>query len=166
MKIAVKIVGIGPVAKGDGRHIEPGKSPIRLVEHVDANFFLDHVALVAKIFIVDFQCVHAVSFEPEDAFQSIGGNRFVIVRDVVHRRAVQHAAAGIDQLDVLHLGRVFGSLEHHVLEKMREAAAPLRLQAESDLVIDADGDNRRGRVRRDHHAQAVFQRGVLDGNLQ
>ena len=53
-----------------------------------------------------------------------------------------------------------------MFEKMREAAAALGFEAESDFVVDAHGDNGRGRVWRDDHAQSIFQSGVLDGNLQ
>ncbi len=67
---------------------------------------------------------------------------------------------------MLHFGCVFGALEHHVFEKMSETAAALRLQAEADFVVDADGDDGRGRIWCDDHAQPIFQSGVLDGNLQ
>ncbi len=49
---------------------------------------------------------------------------------------------------------------------MREAAAAARLQAKADVVIDADGGHRRGAVRRDDHAQAVFEFGAFQGNVQ
>ena len=71
VKVAVKIVRIGPIAKRHGRQIEPGKAAVGLIEHVDANFFLDDVALVAQIFIVHFQGAHAVGFQPEQALERI-----------------------------------------------------------------------------------------------
>ncbi len=64
VEIAVKIVGVGPVAIGDRRKIEPGKSAVGLVEHVDAHFFFDDVALVAQIFVVHLERAHAVGLEP------------------------------------------------------------------------------------------------------
>ena len=67
---------------------------------------------------------------------------------------------------MLHFRRVFRALEHHVFEQMSEAAAALGLQAEADFVVYADGDDGRGRVRRDDHAQPIFQSGVLDGNFE
>ena len=165
-EIAVEIVRVGPVAKSDGRHIEPGEAAVGLVEHVDADFFLDDVALVAQIFVVDLQGAHAIGFEPQHAFERVRGHRLVVVGDVVVRRAVEHAAGGIDQLDVHHFSGVLGALKHHVLEQMREAAAPARLEAKSDVVVDADGDDGRGAVRRDHHAQAVFKGRALDRYVQ
>ena len=51
-EIAVEIVRVGPVAKGDGRKIEPRKAAVGLVHHVDADFFLHDVALIAQIFVV------------------------------------------------------------------------------------------------------------------
>ena len=165
-EIAVEIVGVGPVAEGDRRKIEPGKAAVGLVHHVDADFFFDDVALVAQIFVVDFECAHAVGFQPEDAVERVGRHGFVVVGDVVVRGAVEQAAAGIDQLDVLHLGRVGGALKHHVLEEMGEAAAALRLEAKTDLVVDAEGDDRRGGIRRDYNFQAVRQRRAFDWNLE
>ena len=61
---------------------------------------------------------------------------------------------------------VFGALKHHVLEKMREAAAAVGLETKTNLIIDADGDERRGMVGRRDHAQAVGERCVFDGNVQ
>ena len=66
---------------------------------------------------------------------------------------------------MLHLAGVFRALEHHVLEEMREAAAAARLEAEADLIIDADRDDRRGMVRGDDHAEAIGERGVFDRDV-
>ena len=115
-KIAVEIVRVGPIAKRHGRKIEPREAAIGLVHDIDANFFFYDVALVAQIFVVNFEGAHAVGFQPEHAFEGVGGDGFVIIGDVVVRGSVEHAAAGIDELDVLHLGRVGGALKHHVLE--------------------------------------------------
>ena len=165
-EIAVEIVRVGPIAESDGRHVEPGKAAVGLVEHVDADFFLDDVALVAQIFVVHFQRAHAIGFEPQHAIEGVRGHRLVVVGDVVVRRAIEHAAGGIDQLDVHHFSGVLGALKHHVLEQVREAAAAARLEAKSDVVVDADGDDRSGAVRRDHHAQAVCESRALDWNVQ
>ena len=67
---------------------------------------------------------------------------------------------------MFHFSGVLGALKHHVLEEMREAAAAAGLEAKADLIIDADGDDGRGTVRRDDHAQAVGERGVFDGNMK
>ena len=159
-------MGVGPIAEGDRRQIEPGEAAVGLVEHVDADFFLHHVALILEIFVVHFQGAHAVGFEPQQALEGVGRRGLVVVGDVVVRRAVEHAAGGIDELDVHHLAGVLRALKHHVLEQMREAAAPFGLEAEADVVVHADGDDGRGAVRRDDDAQAVFERGGFDGDVQ
>ncbi len=166
VKIAVKIVGVRPIAIGDRRKIEPGKTAVGLVEHVDAHFFFHDVALVAQIFVVHLQRAHAVGLEPQDALQRIRGHRLVVIRDVIVRRAVQHAAGRIDQLDVHHFPGVGRALKHHVLEQMSEAAAAARLDAKPDIVIDAHRSHRRCAVRRNDHAQAVRQRRAFDWNVQ
>src|ERR1700747_3308314 len=82
------------------------------------------------------------------------------------RGAIERAAAGIDQLDVLHLGSIGGALEHHVLEKMREAAAALRLKAKADFVVDADGNDRSGGIRRDDYLQPIREGGAFSRKFQ
>ena len=67
---------------------------------------------------------------------------------------------------MFHFAGVLGALEHHVLEKMREAAAAARFEAEADLIIDADRDYGRGMVGRDDDAQAIGERGVFDWNVE
>ncbi len=165
-EIAVEIVGVGPVAEGDRWEVKPGESAIRLIQDVDADFLLDDIALVAKVFVVDFEGAHAIGFEPEDALEGVGGNGLEIVGDVVVRGTVEGAAAGIDELDVLHFGGVGGALEHHMLEEMREAATSLGLEAEADFVVDPDGDDRSGGVGRDDDFQSVGKGCAFDGNLQ
>jgi hypothetical protein len=81
------------------------------------------------------------------------------------RGTVKSTAAGIDELDVLHLGGVGRALEHHVLEKMGEAAAALRLKAETDFVVDAHGDDRGRCVWRDNYFESIRESGRLDGYL-
>src|SRR5262249_19110825 len=124
-KIAIKIVRVGPVPKGDGRHVEPREASVGLVHDIDSDFFFDHVALVAQIFVVDLEGAHGVSFQPQNTLERVGGHSLVIVRHIVHGGAVQDAAARIDQLDVLHFGGILGALKHHVFEQVRESAAAL-----------------------------------------
>ena len=166
VEIAIKIVRVGPIAERHWRQVQPGKSAVRLIHHVDANFFFHYVALIAQIFIVHFQRAHAVGFKPQHAFQCIGRHGFKIIGDVVIRGAVQQAAGSVDQANVFHLAGVFRALEHHVLKKVRKTAAAARLKAEADLIVNADGDERRGMVGRDDDSQAVGEFCVLDRNMQ
>ena len=166
MEVAVKIVGVGPVAERHRRHVHPGKAPVRLVEHVDAHFFFHHIALVDQVFFVHFERAHAGGFQPQHALQRVRGHRFVIVGHVVVRRTVQHATRRIDELDVHHLAGVLRTLEHHVLKQVGKAAAPARLQPESDVVVHAHRHHRRRAVRRYHHAQTIAERRALNRYLQ
>src|ERR1700730_121681 len=164
-KVAVEIVSVGPVSKGNGREIEPGKPAIRLVQNTDAYFFLHDVALVAKIFVIDFQGAHAIGFEPKNALEGVGGHGLEVVGHVVMRGTVKRAATRIDELDMLHLGCVSRALEHHVLEEMGEAAPALRLKPETDFVVDAHGDNRGRCVWRNNYFESIGECGRLDGYL-
>ena len=50
---------------------------------------------------------------------------------------------------------VLGALEHHVLEQVREAGAPLALVARADVVDDGDREHRRDVILGDDQPQAV-----------
>src|SRR6185437_8881915 len=165
-KVAVKIVRVGPVAKRDGRQIEPGKAAVRLVQNVDADFFFDDIALIAEVFVVDFEGTHAIGFEPKNSFESVGGNDFEIVGEVVIGGTVENPAGGVDKANVFHLAGVLGALKHHVFEKMGEAGASTRFEAKTDLVINAHSGDGRGVVRRDNDAKAVGERFSFDGNVR
>jgi hypothetical protein len=52
-----------------------------------------------------------------------------------------------------------------VLEEVREAAAPAGLEAETDLIVDADGDDWGATVGGCDHTQAVGEGGVFDGDV-
>jgi len=52
-----------------------------------------------------------------------------------------------------------------VFEEVREAAASAGLEAETDLIVDADGDDGRATVGRCDHSQAVGEGGVFDGDV-
>ena len=157
LEIPVEIVGVGPVAECDRWKIEPGKTAVGLIHNVDANFFLDYVALVAKVYVVNFEGPHAVGLKPQDALKRVRRHGLEIIGDVVICGAIQHAAGRVDEANVLHLAGVFRALEHHVFEQMREAAATARLQAKTDPVIDADGDEWSGAIGRGHHAEGRSQ---------
>src|ERR1700735_3828887 len=67
---------------------------------------------------------------------------------------------------MLHFAGVFGTLEHHVFEQMRETAAAARLESEANLIVNANGDKWRGMVGRDDDSQAIGEFCVLDRNVQ
>jgi hypothetical protein len=165
-EVAVEIVSVGPIAEGDRREIQPRKATVRLIHYVYADFFLDHIALVAQILVVYLQGAHAIRFEPEHSFECVGRDGFEIIGDVVIGGAIQHAAGRIDEADVFHFAGVFRTLKHHVLEKMGETASSAWFKAKTNLIVNADRDDGRGTVWRYDHTQAICQRGVFDGNVQ
>src|SRR5271170_1057906 len=54
VEVAVEIVSVRPIAKRDRRKIEPGKTAVRLIEDIDADFFFDYVALILQVLVVHF----------------------------------------------------------------------------------------------------------------
>jgi len=66
---------------------------------------------------------------------------------------------------VFHFSGIRGTLKHHVLEEVGEAATTARLEAETDLIVDADGDDWGAPIGRCDHSQAVGESGVFDGDV-
>ena len=164
LQIAVEVVGVIPVRVGLLVEIEPLEAAVRLVQHVDADFLAHDVLLVLQVLGRDFERPHAVGFEPHGGLERVRGHDLEIIRVIEARRPVQDAAVLVDDTDVLEFAHVLGSLEHHVLEQMREACAILRLDPESDAVHDLDRHDRRGMVFADDDAKAVRQLVIDDGN--
>jgi hypothetical protein len=67
---------------------------------------------------------------------------------------------------VFHFTGVGGALKHHVLEEVGEAAASAGFEAETDLIVDADGDDGGATVGRCDHSQTIGESGVFDGDVQ
>ncbi len=166
LQVAVEVVGVVPVGIGVLRQLQPRKAAIRLIEHVDLHFLLDHALLVHQIFLGDIQTAHAVGLGPQHRFQRVRGKGFEVVGEVEARRAIQRAAESLDQFEKLSLGEILRALKHQVLEEMRKARAILRLDAEADVVVDADGGHRHRMIRGKHDAKPVVELVVLDGNVQ
>ena len=156
-EVAVEVVRVVPVRVRLLRQAEPLEGAVRLVEHVDADLFADHVLLVLQRLRRDLQRPHAVGLEPHRQLERVGRHHLEVVRVIEARRSVQRAAVLVDDADVLELGDVLGALEHQVLEQVREAGAALRLDAEADAVHQLDDDDRRRVVLADDDAQAVRQ---------
>ena len=159
-QVAVEVVRVVPVRVGQLRHVEPRKATIRLVEHVHLDLVLHHALLVDEVLLRDHEAAHPVGFGPERGLQRVGRHDFEVVRVVETGGAVQDSAGALDELDELHLAEVFRALEHHVLEEMREAGAPLRLDAEADAVVHGDRGRRHRLVGGDHDAQPILEREV------
>src|SRR5205814_8575881 len=53
-----------------------------------------------------------------------------------------------------------------VLEDMRKLAASLRVEPESNIVVNGHCDHMSRCVRCDHHVQAICQFGAFDSNLE
>ena len=154
-------MGVGEALEGDLRQLQPGEGAVGPVEHVDPDLLLHHVDLVAEVLLGDRRRGHAVGLEEQRALQRLGRQRLEVVRVVLVRRAVERAAGGLHQPGVLHLRHVGRPLEHHVLEEVGEAGAPLGLVAHADVVEDAHRHDRHAAVGGEDDAQPVVEREPL-----
>ena len=129
-------------------------------------FFLHRLALVVEILLHDRERSHAVGLEKEPRLELVGRHRLEIERALLVRRAVHRAAVAEDRVEVLAGADVFGPLEHHVLEQVREAGPALPLVARSDVVDHGDGEHRRDVILGDDEPQAVRQPGLGEHDLR
>jgi len=110
---------------------------------------LDDLALGVEVLLGEGreQVPHPVRLEPQGQVEHAGGDCLEVVRAVEPGGGVARAAGGLDAVEVLAAGHVFGALEHDVFEQVGEARAPGGLVARADVVPEVDGDDGRGVVR-------------------
>src|SRR5690606_15371472 len=124
---------------------------------------LDHAALFVEHLLVDRaeQVAHAVGFHPQRHVQRGGRHVLEVVGAVGVGGAVHVGRAGLlERLEVL-ARVVLGTVEHQVLEQVREAAAPGRLVLAAHAVPDVDRHDRGLVVLVHDHGQAVGQGELL-----
>ena len=156
-EVSVEIVRVGEPVEGLLGKIEPKEAPVRPIQNVDAHLLLNHLALVLQIGGREVQGFHPVGLEPQDRIERGGRRRLDILGKVVARVAVIESPAPFNDLIEGPFRRLGRTLEHHVLEQMRESGASLRLQAEADPVGDAQSKGGRRVFLGDYHHQPVVQ---------
>jgi hypothetical protein len=139
--------------------------PVRLIIDAEPSFLLNRVALIVEIVLRDRQGAHPIRFEEQCKVELVSGQGLVVHRSILAGRAVHRPAVHKHQIRMFVLSDVFGSLEHHVFEKVGESRVPLALVARSDVVVDDDGEYRRGMIFRDDDPQTVFEFGIGELNL-
>ena len=159
---AITVVGVGKRGVRDGGQPDPGKPAVRAVHHVDPDLLLDDRDLVFEVLLGQFRGAHPVGLEEERELERSGWQQLEVVRVVGMGRAVERAAGGLHVFGMLGLPDVLRALEHEVLEEVGEAGAVGRLAAEAHVVVDGDGHDGCGAIRRDDDAQAVRQGETLD----
>ena len=128
---------------------------------------LDDLALVVEVLLAERveQGRHPVGLEPEGQLELVRRQRLEVVRPVEPGRAVHRPAGGLDERDVLGLRDVARTLEHDVLEEVREAGLAGDLVLGADVVPEVDRDDRSEVVLGHDHAQAVVESLVAEGDL-
>ena len=120
---------------------------------------LHHTALLVELRLADGaeQVAHAVRLHPQRHVQRSRGHGFEIVGAVEPGGAVLVGGAGqLERLEELILV-ILRTLEHQVLEQMREAGLALGLVGRADVIPDAHRHHGRLVVFMHHHGQAVGQ---------
>jgi hypothetical protein len=130
-----------------------------------APFVLDDLTLIVQGLLGErrHQPAHPVGLQPQRQLEVLRRHCLEVVRPVRVRGRVQRAAVTLHEPHVLGLGDVHRTLEHEVLEEVREAGLPGRLMPGTHVVPEVDTDDRRGAVLAHDDAQAVVQAGGGDG---
>ena len=139
---------------------------VRLIVHAQPALFLHRVALIVQVRLVHRQRTHAVRFQKQPQIQLIGSERFEIIRPILRGGAVHIAAVVFDQNHVLAFADVFRSLEHHVLEQVRESGVSGVLVVRAHVVGDGYPISWSGMIHRHHDAEAVIQLVLFNRNPQ
>ena len=145
---------------------------VRLILQSLTPLVLDDVALVIELLDVGRveQRREAIGLEPQDVLEIAGRHGREVVRAIAAGRAVDAAflQVGAGALDVgeIFLAGVLRALEHHVLEQVREAGAPLLLVLRSDVIPLIHVDDRQLPIDVQDHLQSVRQRVLLERHLR
>ena len=128
---------------------------------------LDDLALVVEVLLAERveQGRHPVGLEPQRQVDLVCRQGLEVVGAVEPGRAVHRAAGGLDEGDVLGLGDVAGSLEHDVLEEVREPGLALHFVLRPDVVPEVDRDDRREVILGDDDPQAVVETLVAEHDV-
>ena len=124
----------------------------------------DHVALVLQLLFGHRRQhpAHPVRFQPQGQVEVVGRDGIVVVRAVEPRRGVGRAAHLLDLMEVPVLRDVRRTLEHHVLEEVREPRARPRLVPGAHAIPEVDRHDRRRPVGCQYEPEAVGERVLLD----
>ena len=166
LQVAVEVVRVVPVAVGTLPNLDPLESAMRLVEHVHAHFFADHVLLVLEVLGADVERSHAIGLQPHRALERVDGQGLEVIGVVEARGAIDDATGFLHEADVLHLLHLRRALEHQVLEQVGKAGAALGLDPEADVVHHLNQRHRGGVVFADDHLQPVGKGEIVDWYLE
>ena len=112
---------------------------VRAVLDALAALVAHHVLLVGQAGLIQLvgQIAHAVRFEPQSEFQLVRRNRLEIIGAVKIGGAVDVGGPRRFQVpEMIVAGNVFGALEHHVLEQVRESRAAREFIRRAHVIPD------------------------------
>ena len=136
--------------------------PIRLGLDALQILLFHHLALGAEVLFIHGQPRHPVRLRPEQPLEMIRRHDLVVNRHVVRGVGVVETAHVFGQpVNRLRL-RALRPLEHDVLEKMREPAAPRGVVLRADVIPHIDRHRRRGVILRGIDFEAVGQRAMRE----
>ena len=108
-------------------------------------FVLHDTALLVELLLADRaeQMAHAIGFHPQRHVERGRRHGLEVIGAVEPGRAVLIGRAGELERTEEFVLVVFRTLEHQVLEQMRETGLARRLVRRADVIPDADRDDRR-----------------------
>ena len=128
---------------------------------------LHHAALLVELGLVHRpeHVAHAVRFHPQSEVESRGRHVLEVVGAVLVGRAVEVGGAdAFHRLEVV-VVEVLGSVEHQVLEQMREACLAGLFILGTDVVPNVDRNDRSLAVLMHEESESVVQNELLERNF-
>jgi len=131
-----------------------------VVVDAHAALFEHDLALGTDHFVGEHEIGHAIRLEAHQGLEMLLAYTLEIGGVVVSREGVLLPAELRDEIGEGALGMLLGSLEHQMLEKMRDARLAKRIVGGAVLIPDHMGHDRRAGVGNDHDFHAIVEFGM------
>ena len=158
---------VGMIGRKERRQHGHRRETIRAILVILPALVQHHVALVGKLRFRQRrkQVPHSIGFHPQRELQRIGWNDFPVIGPIGVGRSVQRRASALERLKVSAVV-MLRSLEHQVLEEVREPCMARAFVLGSDVVPEIHRHDRARVVLVQQNIKAIGQRVLAERDVQ
>src|SRR5712664_2090778 len=138
---------------------------VDVVVGAEPPLLLHHLPLARQRAVDDDQRRHPIRFQIEDQRQRLGGEILVVRSEIMRGVRVGGPPRCFEAAVELLRSVLLRSVEHHVLEEVRDACDARALVARADPEEAVEGADRQGVVPKEPDLEAVLQAALLDGKV-
>ncbi len=133
--------------------------PVGDVVHALTSLLCDDVDLVGEVLLGQdvVEVGHPIGLQPQREVQHPRRHRLEVVGAVERRRGVEGGTVGLQQPEVVPWSDVARTLEHQVLEEVRETLAVRLFVTRADVVPEVHCDDTQPGGGTGHHAEPVVE---------